>query len=893
MTNQLSVGDKISHSRFGIGEVLVFSEPTSVVRFAHGIEECAISDLERVRGFEERVSDTTWDTPLEVVNRIQAEAILSVNDAWGSFSRSRIELLPHQLWVAKQVNSRWPVRWLIADDVGLGKTIEAGMILWPLLSRGAVRRLLILCPASLVEQWQFRLREMFDIRMTIHVPEADRAKTDFWGTHDRVIAKLQTMRADHDGRHERFFSSSPWDLVIVDEAHHLNADEQAGYTLGYRFAKRLVDEHKVSSILFFTGTPHRGKEFGFLALLQLLRPDLFNPRLPMLQQLENLPQVMIRNNKSNATDIKGNPLFFKPMVTSETFSYSDPERRFYELLTQFIISGQAYASDLAESEGRAVMLVLISMQKLASSSVAAIRRALRGRLQRIQEGQNLLRQLKEKISSYKEAEVDAPSDDVMASLEEEIVELSSSVRLMADEEPFLQELLRAADEVREETKINKILRLLQTSFADRPVLLFTEYKATQSLMMSSLVKTFGDECVSFINGDERADEVLMTNGKRKSLTVPRTTAAELFNTGKVRFLVSTEAGGEGIDLQENCHTLIHIDLPWNPMRLHQRVGRLNRYGQTKRVDVVTLRNPGTVESLIWDKLNDKLERISKALSRVMDEPEDLLQLVLGMTSPSLFRELFSAAPTVPSQSLNGWFDQATARFGGHDVITAVKDLIGNVRSFDFQEVSEVLPRVDLPDLVPFFETALSLNGRKVRRTEQGFSFLTPEDWKTDPAVMPQYDSVCFDRRVRKGDAAKSLLGVGHRVVDRALAQATARQGCLAAVSTDFADRVLIVFQIRDRVTTDASAKHSLLAGISFDDSRSAGELLLDWQVLKLLNEWPLRKIELTKRSVRPVEPEEILSAVERAHQILAARTADLDEHLRYPLIEPIAVFWPT
>src|SRR5262249_50247013 len=151
--------------------------------------------------------------------------------------------------------------------------------------------------------------------------------------------------------------------------------------------------------------------------------------------------------------------------------------------------------------------------------------------------------------------------------------------LMADEEPRLRELVAAADAVSEETKVRKILDLLEGPFAGRPVLLFTEYKATQSLLMSQLFARFGSGCVTFINGDGRADAVSDGTGPPRTLTESRERAAERFNGGQVRFLISTEAGGEGIDLQQNCHSLIHIDLPWNPMRLHQRVGRLNRYGQ--------------------------------------------------------------------------------------------------------------------------------------------------------------------------------------------------------------------------------------------------------------------------------------------------------------------------
>ena len=207
-------------------------------------------------------------------------------------------------------------------------------------------------------------------------------------------------------------------------------------------------------------------------------------------------------------------------------------------------------------------------------------------------------------------------------------------------------------------------------------------------------------------------------GKVRSFREVRSAAAEKFNEGRVRFLISTEAGGEGIDLQQSCYSLVHVDLPWNPMRLHQRVGRLNRYGQKHAVEVMSLRNPDTVETRIWDKLNAKIENITDALCEVMDEPEDLLQLVLGMTSPKLFTELFSDA-SKHSSSLGNWFDQKTATFGGTDAIATVRDLIGSVDKFAFQQVSPLLPKVDLPDLKPFFMTMLQLNHKRIHLSGAG------------------------------------------------------------------------------------------------------------------------------------------------------------------------------
>jgi superfamily II DNA or RNA helicase len=690
----LQSGQTVTSRRHGSGRVEFDKGPTVIVRFEHGIEECEKSTVDAVDSPEAALAHESWHEPLWVVARIQAEAIRSVNDTWGVFSRSRIALLPHQLWVCRRVLDAWPTRWLVADDVGLGKTIEAGLILWPLLSRGTVKRLLILCPASLVGQWQYRLRTMFDIRVAAYTTGADTDRSDFWGTQPYVVASLETLRGDSGGRHRRMLDAEPWDLLIVDEAHRLNADEQ-GPTLGYKLVQQLQDTQKLGSMVFFTGTPHRGKNYNFLALLRLLRPELFDPRRSFREQLPLLREVMIRNNKQDVTDLKGAKLFKPPKVDSATYAYSPAEQTFYATLTLFIATGQAYASQLSESDGRAVMLVLTAMQKLASSSVAAIRRALRGRLERMRSDRARLDELRERrvqtaagfAREYDAAE-DAGDLDVLSGMDEEIVQLDAKLQLMEDEEPRLQELVGAADAVGAETKIEKILEeVTDGRFLGRTVLFFTEYKATQSLLMSKLIQRFGDNCVTFINGDERADDVTGKDGRPRTLFEKRDAAADRFNAGDVRFLVSTEAGGEGIDLQERCHSLIHVDLPWNPMRLHQRVGRLNRYGQTRRVEVLTLRNPDTVESRIWEHLNQKLQHIQQAFTGVMDEPEDIMQLVLGMTSPTLFRELFTGATGVRPESVNAWFDQKTARFGGRDVVEAVKDLVGNCSRFDFQEAS--------------------------------------------------------------------------------------------------------------------------------------------------------------------------------------------------------------
>jgi ERCC4-related helicase len=871
-------GDQVRNRQFGLGEVVAGNSVTAVVRFAHGIEECEAADLEPVDSPWQVLARPDWHPPLEVIARALGEAVRSVNDAWGVFSRSRIALLPHQLWVCRQVNRDRPTRWLVADDVGLGKTIEAGLILLPLISRGDVRRLLILCPASLVEQWQYRMRTMFDIRLTAYAAEADTPRADFWNTQNQVIASVHTLRLDRGGRHQRLLEADPWDMVVVDEAHHLNADEETGPTLGYKLAEGLLEAGRVGSMVFFTGTPHRGKNYGFLALLRLLRPDLFDPRRPVEDQLPHLKRVMIRNNKQNVTDLAGNQLFRESLVRAETYAYTPEEAQFYQTLTEFILTGKAYARTLAQSEGRAVMLVLIAMQKLASSSVAAIRRALRGRLSRIVAGRKRLAELEERLRSYQEREEEGDVD-AAAAMEEQIAELSAQIVLMADEEPRLRELVGAADAVTDETKVRKILELLEGPFASRPVLLFTEYKATQSLLMSKLLARFGPGCVTFINGDGRADGVTDGAGQLRTFTESRERAAERFNTGQVRFLISTEAGGEGIDLQQNCHSLIHVDLPWNPMRLHQRVGRLNRYGQTRQVEVFTVRNPDTVEARIWEKLNAKIQQIMRALGRVMREPEDLLQLVLGMSSPGLFREVFADAASDPPESLGDWFDAKTARFGGQDVLAAVQALVGNCTRFDFQQASRQIPRLDLPDLKPFFKAMLSLNKRKVQDGPDGLTFLTPEPWATFPGARREYEGMVFERG---GKDPQRVLGVGHRLVDQALTQACGVAASAAAVPDAVLEFPLYVFRVTDRVTSGGGQVRSVTAAV---ESRPNGYVLVrDWELVLHLNQILAGRDPRRFRARAAVDPEVVRRDVEDARRWLEGLLSELDVPFRVPAV---------
>lgn len=823
-----TTGTPVAHSRLGRGSVLLDRDATVVVRFDTGIEECPRGELRELS-----LSATApWSAPLPVLVRSLGLAIRSVSSRWGVFARSRIDLLPHQLWVCRKVLEEWPSRWLVADDVGLGKTIEAGLILTPLLSSGRIRRLLVLCPASLVQQWQSRLREMFDIRLAPYLTEADRAQTDFWGTHPMVVASAHTLRRDLDERWERLLEAEPWDMVIVDEAHHLGADA-GGASLAWQLVAQLESRQRIQSMLFFTGTPHRGKDYGFLALLRLLRPDLFDPKRPASEQYGNLRDVMIRNNKRMVTDMDGKPLFTPISIHTQTYSYSPEETLFYEKLTEFISDGRAYASTLNQQDGRFIVLVLIAMQKLASSSVAAVARAIRRRVLRL-ENLALVGEL-ENLRQSAEA-LDAADDlgdtDARAELEERIAAAPTDAQLLPNEIAALKELLALSATVLSETKVERLLALIEGFTDGRQVLLFTEYKATQALVFAALEQRFGPGCSTFINGDGFLEDVPGPGGSSARRESRRETAAESFNQGRVRFLVSTEAAGEGIDLQERCSTLVHIDLPWNPMRMHQRVGRLSRYGQKKPVEVYSLRNPDTLESQIWECLDAKLKRITEAFSNAMDDPEDMLQLVLGMSPPGFFEELYANAPRGGSRErLSTWFDSRASEFGGVPAVKAVEQIMGSVARFDFGSNAKEIPRVDLPDLLPFMKAVLVHEGRRGETAGNSLSFVTPDAWrKRDWRMAQRYDGLMFERPV--GKPRGGIGGVGHIIVDAAIAMAESLDTLRARVPE--LNKLLLVFSVWDRVTSGKGTVRKVVFGV--EDTAGEPRLLLDWELIRHLNE---------------------------------------------------------
>lgn len=826
---------RIHHPTQGQGTVLSQPDEVLVVEFDNGaILKVLQSEVREIVTPEQALLKANAAKPLDVATTLLGHAIRSTSDRWGVFSRSRVKLLPHQLWVAHRVLQRWPSRWLVADDVGLGKTIEAGLILSPLLARRAVQRLLVLTPASLAEQWQTRLKDMFDIRSSRYNPEVDKPSADYWNAHRVVVASMHTLRLDHKKRWERILESDPWDLVVVDEAHHLNDSERGKPTLALELLRQMDQQRLIGGMLLFTGTPHRGKDRGFLSLLALLDPAHFHPKMRLEAALPHLASVVIRNNKGTVTDMRGDRLFQPSTVHDDTYTYSPAEQEFYDQLTHFILSGRAFAESMQLNSQRTVMLVLITLQKLAASSVAAVASALRKRLARLTDvakpGQVPQIELDVLWARLQRLTEEGGPEDEVQELQRQIDEKMAWLQVSADEVPSLQELVATAMRVERESRLDVLQQLIASRPPGTTFLIFTEYKATQSLIVGELGTTFGWQTVSFINGDGFLE---VASHPSKLIKSSRLETASDFQSGKLRFLVSTEAAGEGIDLQQNCHTLVHYDLPWNPMRMHQRVGRLNRYGQTHPVDIHLMRNPETVEGRIWSRLLEKLDRIALAFSGVQAAPEDIHALVLGAAPPTMLANLISGAANLPADQVDSWFDAQSATLGGEEVTSAVAALIGHTAKFDFGIDAPSIPKLDLPDLLPFLRAALRVHNKRLMESEaETYNFETPQAWRGHKwLVRERYDGFHFRREAADKEVAKRLLGTGVLVIEAALA--TACDGVATVAVTGAVTKPLYLYMVVDNVHSQDVAFNSAVLAVHGDGEDAT--VLVDWEAVALLN----------------------------------------------------------
>jgi superfamily II DNA or RNA helicase len=537
----------------------------------------------------------------------------------GEITNQPFDMLPHQVIVTNRVLRSPPAEdggrhWLIADDVGLGKTIEAGMVLEVMRHRaGGALRCLVVAPAGLVDQWIVELAERFGRRFE----KFEASNINKLQTFDQMVASIHTLRLVRRDR-PAALDVYPWDLVIFDEAHHLTKPS----VLVYRLARYLREKKKCKNTLFLTATPHSGNHDHFCNMLHLLRPDLVDRPTKPLKRLPDLslPKMILRNRKHLVTDAKGNKIFLgiaKAMILE--FEPTEAEVVFAVDVKQYLKHGYNEAGKLDRQGRTAVGFLMATFGKLASSSREALRSALQRRIAVLKGTQSELENGDHRVP---EESANGAVDGAMAK------EKKAKQSLISGEARLVEGLLDRLESLPgRDSKLEGFARGLEKLLEAAPemkLLIFTEYRATQEVLSKTLANLFGKESVDTIHGSKSMEE-------RKEIV------ARFNEQDQPRFIVSTAAGGEGLNLQHRCHTIVNYDLPWNPNVLQQRIGRVYRYGQTKPVVVYNLRvktdSDAYADNKVYAYLERKLNRVIEALAIATGEGrEDLLDDVLGQAA---------------------------------------------------------------------------------------------------------------------------------------------------------------------------------------------------------------------------------------------------------------------
>jgi superfamily II DNA or RNA helicase len=708
-------------------------------------------------------------------------------------SVARIDPLPHQLEAVYGYMLRQPrLRFLLADDPGAGKTIMAGLLLKELKLRGAVTRTLIVAPANLVPQWQREMAEKFDEPFDV----VDRAAlasrgSRAWEVTDQCVVSLDfAWRGD---ALESLARARRWDLVIVDEAHKMAAYQRGPKlerTRRYRLGEILTDH--TEHLLLLTATPHKGDPENFRLLLQLIDPDLFadiDILARAVQRQEN--PIFLRRLKEDMVDFDGRPLFPPRHVITLGVELTAPEQSLYEDVTGYV--ADSFNRALAE-DNRNVTFALIVLQRRLASSVRAIRRSLEHRRDRlsvlrdeVRANPGLLEAARRGDDPLESLSEDSPEQErweaeeraLRFTLARNLEELEAEIAILAE----LATRALAVEQAGPERKLDELRRVLDDTNVFRPgdgspsgagekLLIFTEAKDTLDYLSENL-RRWGLR-VSHIDGTMTPPERYRAEG-------------EFRDPAGAQVMVATEAAGEGINLQF-CHLMLNYDLPWNPTRLEQRMGRIHRYGQRYEAYIYNLVATSTREGMVFHALLEKLERMRQGLGqdRVFDVVDQLLE---GVSLEQLMRDALANRLTFEEVR-----DRVLARLDG-DQGTRLRDvtLAGlATRYVDLTRTRADCQRAAEARLVPayirdFFVQAMrALAPDRLETRDDGFWRIpyvpaslreVPEPLRRRCGVPAEsYMAFTFDQADLQSDRTLTVVGPGHPLFEAVVQHVLARYG---------------------------------------------------------------------------------------------------------------------
>ena len=710
---------------------------------------------------------------------------------------SVVEPLPHQITaVYESMLPRQPLRFLLADDPGAGKTIMAGLLIKELIARGDLQRCLIVCPGSLAEQWQDELYRRFHLPIDILTNDKiEASRTGNWFLETNlVIARLDKLSRNEDVQQKLQAQDCRWDLVVCDEAHKMSATVFGGeikYTKRYRLGQLLstLTRH----FLLMTATPHNGKEEDFQLFMALLDGDRFEGRFRDGVHVADVSDLMRRMVKENLLKFDGTPLFPERIAHTVPYKLSDPETQLYRIVTDYV-RDEFNRAEALENDKRAgtVGFALTILQRRLASSPEAIYQSLRRRRERLE---SRLRELEVLQRGGQSAPILAPAvpaldaedvedleeapDNEVEAVEEEILDQATAARSIAElriEIETLKGLEGHALAVRRsgtDTKWRELASLLDEIFitsgsanrAGEPnapygsgaiappvpsphqkLVIFTEHRDTLNYLAGRIADRLGrKEAVVIIHGGIGREE--------------RLTVQESFrHDPEVQVLLATDAAGEGINLQR-AHLMVNYDLPWNPNRIEQRFGRIHRIGQTEVCHLWNLVAEETREGDVYRRLLEKLEQARQALGgQVFDvlgklqfEGKSLRDLLIQAIRYGERPEVKAYLTTVLDQALDrdhlqGLLDEGALVPDAMDVSQV-------------QRIRETMERADARRLQPhyiesfFHEAFQRLGGSSKQREPRRYEIThvpTPVRNRDrligiGEPVLPRYERIAFEK----------------------------------------------------------------------------------------------------------------------------------------------------
>jgi len=811
-------GQRITHEEYGEGIVIsLLANEYVQAFFSIGERRVPLSSIAPLLSRSEQIINNigSGNERLKRAWLTYKAYKLPLLDSAAALTAAKIDLLPHQVVITHRIATASPRRYLIADEVGLGKTIETALILRELASRGELKRALMIVPAGLVNNWHQELNEVFKLNFEVFGSEGDVTdrRSNAFAKHDRLIASIDTLK--RKPRIKKLKEAPMWDLVVFDEAHHLTAYKSGGKvkkTENYKLAEVMKDLTR--DMLLLSATPHQGDNFRFWMLIQLLNPILFNSLDDMMENRHRLNEVVFRRTKADACKPDGTTLFARRLVHTESFVMSEEERFFYNELIDYLAEGFALAKRQG-GRGRALGFVMTIFQKIAASSFAAVKRTLRRRLLALtlQEGimhdNNLDIDGREK--SFEEArsiireeynlgndrlsniEIDHILSDLKRKLikkldEEELLYAStqgaSEVAVAGAEDMVINAIEYALPEEKlrikyllskfpsqQETKVKKLLIALGHLWRTNPnekIVIFATYLGTVEMLIREIELQYPGQGVTILRGGDHGSKVAAEKRFRRP--------------DGPKVLISTAAGREGINLQF-AHLLFNFDLPWNPMDVEQRIGRIHRYGQKNTAQVYNLILSDTIEGKIFLLLEDKLRDIALTIGKVDHHgniAEDLRAQILGQLSERLnYESLYMNALSDPELKRTK-YELETALANASEARKAVFELFQDLEGFSIEDYKPYA-NIDegLKELEQYIETAIAL--------DQGYFEKENDNLIKIGNNTSNYRMFTTEREASLESDTVELLGLDHPLVVKYLNIYKEREAANIAVSVKSVD----------------------------------------------------------------------------------------------------------